>query len=188
MIKIITIGLFCVFSLLVFGLAAFLKMKGRGAMGKPSLTLYSFIIGKLSLFSCFGVYIYALLEKDYVNPIFSDRMEYFSFGIFLFGMFITLVGLVNLGMALRMGLPQEETELKTTGIYRLSRNPIYVGFNLICLASVLYYPVIINVALLLIVYIYHHFVIRAEEGFLEKRFGNSWKDYVKKTEGTYNPK
>jgi protein-S-isoprenylcysteine O-methyltransferase Ste14 len=181
MIKIITIGLFCVLSLLVFVLAAYLKMKGKGAMGKPSLPLYSFIIGKLSLFSCFGVYIYALLQKDYVNPLFSYRMEYISFGIFLIGMFFALAGLVNLGMALRMGLPQEETELKTKGIYRLSRNPIYVGFNLICLASVLYYPEIFNAILFLLSCIYHHFVIKAEEGFLEKRFGNLWKDYMKKT-------
>jgi protein-S-isoprenylcysteine O-methyltransferase Ste14 len=181
MIKIISIAAFCLLSVVLFILLVILKLNGKGSLGKPSLPIYIFIIGKLSMFTCMGSYIYAVLKSNYINPVFNIRITDIAFAIFLAGMFFTFAGLVNLGMALRMGLPNEETELETKGIYRLSRNPIYVGFNLICLASALYFPEIYNVLLFFVVCIYNHFVIRAEESFLEKRFGNSWKDYMKKT-------
>jgi protein-S-isoprenylcysteine O-methyltransferase Ste14 len=181
MIKIITIAAFCLFSIIVFVIVVLLRIKGKGSFGKPSLPVYVFVIGKLSLFSCFGLYIYRMLKSNYVNPFFNVEIEYIAFAIFVFGMIITIIGLINLGLSLRMGLPNEETELKTKGIYRLTRNPIYVGFNIICLASVLNYPEIINMVFFVMVCVYHHFIIKAEEGFLEKRFGNSWKEYIKKT-------
>ncbi len=181
MIKIITIVAFSLFSFIIVVIVALLRLKGKGSFGKPSLPVYIFAVGKLSLFACFGLYVYAMLKNNFVNPFFSAEIEYLAFAIFIFGMGITITGLINLGLSLRMGLPEEETELKTKGIYRLTRNPIYVGFNIICLASVLNYPEIANLFFFVTVCVYHHFVIKAEEGFLAKRFGNSWKDYIKKT-------
>jgi protein-S-isoprenylcysteine O-methyltransferase Ste14 len=181
MIKIITISGFCLFSLLVFVLFVLLKINGKGSFGRPSLPVYIFIIGKLSLFACFGMYIYALLNDNIVHPSYVKELAYISFAVYLAGMIITISGLINLGHSLRMGLPDEETQLKTKGIYRLTRNPIYVGFDLICLASVIFYSHYINIALFIIVCVYHHFVIRAEERFLEKKFDTAWKDYTKKT-------
>ena len=181
MIKIITISGFCLFSLLVFVLFVLLKINGKGSFGRPSLPVYIFIIGKLSLFACFGMYIYALLNDNIVHPSYVKELEYISFVVYLSGMIITISGLINLGQSLRMGLPDEETELKTKGIYRLTRNPIYVGFDLICLASVIFYPSIINIIVFITVIVYHHYVIKAEESFLEKKFDSSWKDYIKKT-------
>jgi protein-S-isoprenylcysteine O-methyltransferase Ste14 len=181
MIKILTISGFCLFSIIVFVLFVLLRLNGKGSFGRPSLPVYIFIIGKLSLFACFGMYIYALLKNETIHHFFSIEREYISFSVYLVGMIFTIIGLLYLGQSLRMGLPDEETELKTKGIYRLTRNPIYVGFNLICFASVLFYPHIINIIVFVVVCVYHHFVIRAEEGFLEKKFGDSWKDYIKKT-------
>jgi uncharacterized membrane protein len=181
MLKIITIGVFCVFSIIVFVIAAILKMNGKGAFGKPTLPKYIFLIGKLSLFACFGLYIYALLQKYYVNPVFNFKTDAIAFSIFMAGMIIACAGLINLGLSLRMGLPAEDTSIKTNGIYRLTRNPIYVGLNLVCLASAIYYPIIINIIFFVTVCIYHHFVIKAEEAFLEKKFGNDWKEYSRRT-------
>jgi protein-S-isoprenylcysteine O-methyltransferase Ste14 len=181
MIKIITIVSFCLLSLVLLVLTVILKLNGKGTLGKPSLPIYIFIIGKLSLFACMGCYIYVMLKCYYINPLFNFRIEYIAFSIFLAGMIFTTAGLINLGQSLRMGLPGEETELKTKGIYRLTRNPIYVGFNLICLASALNYPEIPNIIFFVTVCVYHHFIIKAEEGFLVKKFGILWTDYTKKT-------
>jgi uncharacterized membrane protein len=181
MIKFITIGGFCLFSIIVFVLFLFLKAKGKASFGSPSLPVYIFIIGKMSLFACFGMYIYALLKNILIYPDFEKDTKYISFVIFLGGMIIAISGLISLGQSLRMGLPQENTELKTKGIYRLTRNPIYVGLNLICLASVVFYPHFINIILFIVVWVYHHYIIRAEERFLEKKFDTAWKDYIKKT-------
>jgi protein-S-isoprenylcysteine O-methyltransferase Ste14 len=79
-------------------------------------------------------------------------------------------------------LPEESTELKTSGLYKFSRNPMYLGFNLITVSSVVY---TLNYAILLIsLYsiIIYHLIILAEEKFLEERFGEQYLEYKKKVD------
>ena len=92
------------------------------------------------------------------------------------GLMFTALSLVNLGRSTRLGLPSEDTVLKTEGIYRFSRNPMYLGFNLITLASIVYGINVITAVMGLYSIIIYHFIILGEEGFLVKRFGN---DYIK---------
>jgi protein-S-isoprenylcysteine O-methyltransferase Ste14 len=72
----------------------------------------------------------------------------------------------------------ESTALITTGVFRLTRNPMYAGFVLlllgicILLGSVTPYAVVIVFAVLM-----DSAYIRAEEKMLEKRFGQAWDDY-----------
>jgi protein-S-isoprenylcysteine O-methyltransferase Ste14 len=87
------------------------------------------------------------------------------------------VSLISLGKSARMGLPKEQTSLKTSGLYRLSRNPIYLGLNLVTIAAVVY---TMNVVILLLgIYsiISHHLIIKGEEQFLSSRFGEEYHDY-----------
>ncbi|UCG57347.1 MAG: isoprenylcysteine carboxylmethyltransferase family protein, partial [Phycisphaerales bacterium] len=85
------------------------------------------------------------------------------------------------GDSLRMGLPEERTtKLKTSGTYRISRNPMYLALNLIMIAAILFTinPVILILA---VVAIYtNHRVIVGEEKFLEKEFGSEYIKYCKK--------
>lgn len=96
-----------------------------------------------------------------------------SFIIFFFSFF-------SLGNSLRIGLPNEQTKLKINGIYKFSRNPIYVAFYLLAIASVIYVfnPIIIIFAIIGM-YIHHKIVI-AEEVFLQQKFKEEYTDYVKK--------
>jgi protein-S-isoprenylcysteine O-methyltransferase Ste14 len=78
-----------------------------------------------------------------------------------------------------LGLPTEKTILKTNGIYRFSRNPMYFGFNLLTIASMLYW-ININVIILGIYsIIIYHLIILGEEKFLEERFGDEYFSYKK---------
>jgi protein-S-isoprenylcysteine O-methyltransferase Ste14 len=87
----------------------------------------------------------------------------------------------DLGDSLRVGLPGESTTLKTNGIYRVSRNPIYVGVDLIAIASVLFIPGFINISCAIVGIGVHHFIILSEEKFLEGRFREDWLGYKRKT-------
>jgi len=95
------------------------------------------------------------------------------------GLTFVALGLVRLREALRVGLPHEEsaTRLKTTGVYALSRNPMYVGGLLVCAASCVYIPHWLNIAATLVAAVVHHRIILAEERFLERRFGPEWQAY-----------
>jgi protein-S-isoprenylcysteine O-methyltransferase Ste14 len=74
-------------------------------------------------------------------------------------------------------LPDRSTELKTTGLYRFSRNPVYLGAFVMCTGSCLMALYPLNVLFLLITVGIHHSIIRREEVFLEGRFGKAWSAY-----------
>lgn len=74
--------------------------------------------------------------------------------------------------------PGESSTLVTTGIYRVSRNPMYVGFLFLLLAWGLY---LTNLYSLLssagFIWYLNRFQIRAEEGFLQSSFGDQYQRY-----------
>ena len=103
--------------------------------------------------------------------------NYISASLLFIGLFFTVISLINLGKSTRLGLPSDDTTLKTNGIYKFSRNPMYVGFDLITIASmifILHWIIVILGVYSLIVY---HLIIKGEEDFMIKRFGNDYKKY-----------
>ena len=73
---------------------------------------------------------------------------------------------------------EESTALITAGVYRLSRNPMYLGFELILIGVALFlgsltpFAVVILFPLLM-----EARFIRAEEQMLAQQFGRSWLAY-----------
>jgi len=71
----------------------------------------------------------------------------------------------------------QNTELVTGGIYRISRNPAFVGFDLVYVGCALLYPNIINIAVTLIALALFHMQILGEEKFMAVEFGESYLSY-----------
>ena len=70
------------------------------------------------------------------------------------------------------------TALATDGVYRLSRNPIYLGFTLIYLGIALAMDAPVALALILpCLIMVDQFVIAREERYLETRFGEPYRAY-----------
>jgi protein-S-isoprenylcysteine O-methyltransferase Ste14 len=90
-----------------------------------------------------------------------------------------IISFANLGTSLRVGLPEQETVLKTKGIFQFSRNPLYLSAYLICIASLLYYPNQVNLVLAAYGIFVHHKIILGEEKFLASTFGPQWEEYRK---------
>ena len=77
---------------------------------------------------------------------------------------------------------QNVNRLVTTGIYRYSRNPMYLGMILIIISTTVYYLNLLSVFSPLIFYIWiNKFQISREEIFLEGKFGNEYLKYKSKT-------
>ena len=76
---------------------------------------------------------------------------------------------------------QPNTALATDGIYRLSRNPIYLGLTLIyagiAIAAGSFWPLLLLVPLLVIM---RYGVIGREEVYLERLFGDAYRDYQRR--------
>lgn len=149
-------------------------------VGKATINPVLFYSGKISGFSIWTVLFFPFVEVDFIEINSSYIGKYFALFFFLFGLFLSIVSFVNLGKSTRMGLPSEKTVLKTRGIYRLSRNPMYVGFNLITIASMVFSLNVFVIILGTYSLIVNHFIIKGEELFLIKIFGQDYNIYVKK--------
>ncbi|MCX6287562.1 MAG: isoprenylcysteine carboxylmethyltransferase family protein [Bacteroidetes bacterium] len=157
-----------------------LSRQGQHFLGAVAIPKAWFITGKLSLFTS-----WVLLLAKAVDP----SMDWFAVFpqlpwtalIFLIpGVLIMSVSFYHLGVSLKVGLPHQETVLKTRGLYSFSRNPLYLGVYLITIASVLYFPDIVNIILCVTGIILHHLITLSEEKFLSSRFGSSYEDYKNK--------
>jgi protein-S-isoprenylcysteine O-methyltransferase Ste14 len=148
--------------------------------GKPTINPLLFFSGKICGYVSWIVLALSLAGIKFPG----SHTLFFNKVIALFllaaGLLYTFISLVNLGRSTRLGLPEESTELKTSGLYNFSRNPMYLGFNLITVSSVVYtlnYTILIIGIYSIIIY---HLIILAEEKFLEKRFGEQYLEYRRK--------
>lgn len=80
-----------------------------------------------------------------------------------------------------MGIPEEKTSLITNGIYNWSRNPAFVGFDLLYASICLMF---FNMPLLLVsicAAVMLHLQILQEEEHMLKMFGKEYEQYKKHT-------
>ncbi|MDD9180373.1 MULTISPECIES: methyltransferase family protein [Aliivibrio] len=75
--------------------------------------------------------------------------------------------------------PESSSSLVSSGIYQYTRNPMYLGFLLILLSSVVYtqHPLGLVSALGFVTYM-NRFQIEPEEKILVKLFGDEFVDYM----------
>jgi len=106
-----------------------------------------------------------------------EGVRWTACAIWATGFIVLFLGLFRLGKSLRVGSPKEATTLKTDGLYRFSRNPMYVGVYLTLTAATLYTLNPIALALALFSIAVHHRIVLAEERFLAGAFGPAYQDY-----------
>ncbi len=166
-------GLLLVFLIQV----ARLKKIGLDIKGTPTIDRFYFYTGKIAIFTTWGLFIVKAHSPciGYINL--PESVSWIAVGVLYAGVLILSVGLVHLGKSLKVGIPTHKTTLQTKGLYRISRNPIYVGVHLIAFASCLYFPDLVNIVFTVYGIYIHHKIIGEEERFLWERFGKDWLVY-----------
>jgi len=149
-------------------------------IGKSTIHPILFYTGKIAGYITWILYFLAL--SGYNILIGSSRIYllYASYFCTIIALLLIILSTLSLGKSIRLGLPVENTNLKTRGIYKLSRNPMYVGFNLLTISGMIYFlnPIIILLGLYSIVI--YHLIILGEERFLIKKFGEEFRKYIMK--------
>jgi protein-S-isoprenylcysteine O-methyltransferase Ste14 len=100
-----------------------------------------------------------------------------SLVLWAIGFSLLFIGRFGMGNSFRIGSPKESTSLRVNGLFRFSRNPMYLGVFTTLLSSVLYTlnPLILLVAIFIVVV--HHKIVLAEEEYLQKVFGKEYLTY-----------
>jgi protein-S-isoprenylcysteine O-methyltransferase Ste14 len=148
--------------------------------GNPPIQKHLYMAGKSALYLSWLAFIIQAIGFDIRYFPIPEVLASASPLLACAGLLIALIGMANLGGSLRFGLPKEKTDFRNGGLYRFSRNPIYLGFDLISISSIVYTANPI-VAVLGIAGIYaNHLIILSEEEFLKKRFGGEYEGYAMK--------
>ena len=148
--------------------------------GKPTVHPLLFVGGKMAGYFTWIILILSLAGVSGLRQNIDPAFDYAAYLTLAMGVVIVLFSSYCLGRSIRIGLPTEETVLKTRGIYRFSRNPMYLGVHLVTFAAMLitlkWWVILPG---LFSFYTYHRIVL-GEEKFLEGRFGSDYLNYKQK--------
>ena len=101
-----------------------------------------------------------------------------GFCIGMLGDAVFLLSVLCMKDSWRAGIPdKDKTELVTTGIYRYSRNPAFLGFDLQYVGVLLMYGNLLTLAFSLFAMVMLHLQILQEERYLTNVFGTPYQAY-----------
>lgn len=176
--QILVVVMFAIFLIAAIVPRIIQKHKKIETVGCIGIDKKLFFLGKFSLFTSF---ILILVQLFFVNlSLLENRDIFFWICVVLLGIGVVFFTLAIRGLgtfSLRVGLAQEKTSLRTTGIYAVSRNPMLLGLYLMALGSAIYVQNPINWILVIIALAIHHKIILVEEISMRNRFGEQWVSY-----------
>lgn len=149
-------------------------------IGKTTIHPVLFFSGKTA---GYAVWVVFAVDACGLADAGSRPADFFRiFGVLLaaVGLLFVAVSLFNLGRSTRLGLPGKKTELKAGGLYRISRNPMYLGFDLLTIGGACWmgslWPILAGAYSIAV----YHLIILGEERFLAGRFGSAYAEYSKR--------
>ena len=149
-------------------------------LGKSTINPLLFYPGKIAGYVTWTALLLSFLNINILAKSIPWQLDFIAYILFTIGVAISMVSLFTLGKSTRFGIPTKKTALKTGGLYKVSRNPIYLGFDLMTISSILLLlnPIILVLGVFNIVV--YHLIIIGEEQFLEKDFGEDYLEYKRK--------
>ena len=103
-----------------------------------------------------------------------------GFCVGILGDAIFLLSVLCMKDSWRAGIPdKDKTELVTTGIYRFSRNPAFLGFDLMYVGVLLLYGNLLTLGFSVFAIVMLHLQILQEERYLVNTFGAQYQEYCR---------
>jgi protein-S-isoprenylcysteine O-methyltransferase Ste14 len=160
-----------------------LRRTGTRAMHFGELDKTDFLIPPVALF-----YFYTVFAAAFGWPLASSQrffqsttVAWFGVGLCLVGVLIVVLSLVSFGKSFRIGIDVDQPgRLVTTGIFAVSRNPIYAGFLVFLVGQLLVFPNWVPLIYLVAATgLFHRQVLREEE-FMRQRYGREYAEYCRR--------
>lgn len=173
---------FILLILLVLSRVVLLSKMGIKAMKFGEMDKKDFLIVPFALLSFYLVLSSALnLPKLGVELFKSDVAGWIGVVLCMLGLLLFLYSLISFGKSFRVGIDEEHPgPLVTTGVFAISRNPIYTAFGFVLLGIFLIFPNwIILLYLIAGFWLFNRQVLREEES-LKKIYGEEYLEYCKK--------
>ncbi len=145
--------------------------------GRPAISPWLFYAGKGLGYLTWIILVLAIMNPEKMNHPPGKTREILSYVLIFTGIVLVVLSSFHLGSSLRIGLPGEGTSLKTGGLYRFSRNPLYLGMYALTLAAMIYTFSLWAILPGLFSMVVYHLIVLGEEKFLAERFGREYENY-----------
>lgn len=119
----------------------------------------------------------------YINySMLSGGLRYAGIIIAAAGDIVFIISVLTMKDSWRAGVSEtDKTELVTDGIYQISRNPAFLGFDLVYIGILLmFFNWISLIVSAFAILMFHLQIVYVEEVFLEEAFGDGYIRYKKK--------
>ncbi|KAA6388614.1 MAG: putative isoprenylcysteine carboxylmethyltransferase family protein [Streblomastix strix] len=119
------------------------------------------------------------LENILKNVTYSGAVIQFGrFTLVLIADIVFIAAIIEMKNNWRAGFSSDQgTNLVTSGIYQRSRNPAFLGFDLLYIGCSLAYLNFLNLVITVVAVILFHLQIQGEEQFLTDTFKEEYADY-----------
>jgi len=144
---------------------------------KLKLSPFSYSL-EVIVFATHANLMYLFIPAKWPNlPYLPENLTLLFFSIFFLGLglIILLIAWFGLGSGTSFGL--DKNKLKTSGIYRYSRNPQLVGYGIVLLGFALLFISWYSLGWIVQYLIISYFMIRSEEKFLSLRYSEEYEKY-----------
>lgn len=114
--------------------------------------------------------------------IFPDWMRSVGIGVGGIGVVVFIVSVLTMSDSWRAGVSEtDKTKLITTGIYQISRNPAFLGFDLVYIGILLmFFNWVLFIVSIFAMIMFHLQIVNVEEDFLIGTFGEEYLTYKNK--------
>lgn len=124
---------------------------------------------------------YSILQNCSINFLENNTIKYFGMSLMILSLAWVLIAQFQMKNSWRIGIDEElKTELITTGLFKYSRNPIFLGMLMSLTGLLMTLPTFISLSFFIISNILIQIQIRLEEEFLLKQHGTYYLKYKKK--------
>ena len=140
------------------------------------LTLFAVILIVIVFTFLPGLYAY-FVPIDYLS---NATLNLIGQTLLLVAVIWVLIAQVHMQKSWRIGIDEDvKTELIQTGLFKLSRNPIFLGMRMMLLGLFLVLPTAATLATLLCGDLLVQIQVRLEEEFLTRTHGETYRTYQK---------
>ena len=116
-----------------------------------------------------------LLPAGYLN---SSTVQSIGIAMCLLSCFWTVIAQIQMGNSWRIGIDNNKsTDLIVSGLFKVSRNPIFLGMIFTLIGFFLMLPNAVTLLVMVTGYILIQIQIRLEEEFLLKQHGRKYEEY-----------
>ncbi|MCI5057832.1 MAG: isoprenylcysteine carboxylmethyltransferase family protein, partial [Flavobacteriales bacterium] len=131
-----------------------------------------------------GFYSFFYPQYKFLLPIWYLEykwLQHLGFGLGLASFIWIIVAQNQMASSWRIGINyNEKTDLMKTGLFRISRNPIFLGVLISYIGTFLIIPNALSFGIMLVTYVTLQIQVRLEEDYLKNKHGNTYSEYKQK--------